>query len=73
MGLFLSLPVLLKCHDSKETVVFPPQNYYVNQLKFFADVLDEITPNISLEQTYERILLMEEIYKSAKPKVIVHK
>lgn len=52
--------------DSKETVVFPPQNYYVNQLKFFADVLDEITPNISLEQTYERILLMEEIYKSAK-------
>ncbi|NLW46100.1 MAG: Gfo/Idh/MocA family oxidoreductase [Firmicutes bacterium] len=52
--------------ESKETVFFPPQNYYVNQLKFFANVLDGLTPNISLEQTYERILFMEEIYKLAK-------
>ncbi|HEX3029462.1 MAG TPA: gfo/Idh/MocA family oxidoreductase, partial [Clostridia bacterium] len=67
---FANLKVALTIEDyknnSKETIFFPPQNYYVNQLKFFSEVIDGIRENIDPLQTYKRILVMEGIYENAK-------
>jgi predicted dehydrogenase len=50
----------------KEKIAFDPQNYYVNQLRFFVDVVSGNRENISLMQSYERIKFIEDVYKAAK-------
>jgi len=45
---------------------FPPQNYYVNQLNFFCDVLDGKNMNISLKESHERVKLMDDILNAAR-------
>lgn len=50
----------------KEKLSFEPQNYYVNQLDFFSHVLGGTMPNISLNQSTDRIRIMENIYMDAK-------
>ena len=52
--------------NEKEKLDFPAQNYYVNQLKFFCDVIDGVRENLPKSQTYERMKMLEDIYKCAK-------
>ena len=49
-----------------ETVVFPAQNYYYNQLNFFIDVINNSCFNISLKESFERISMMRSIYNLAQ-------
>lgn len=49
----------------KERIVFPPQNYYINQLKFFASVIRGEIKNIPLSEYEVRVNLMESIYTTA--------
>lgn len=51
---------------SKNKIVFAPQNYYTNQMKFFCDIMNNAKQNIPLSQTYERIKLSQAILMSAK-------
>jgi predicted dehydrogenase len=44
---------------------FPPSNYYENQLIFFEDVIRYKKENIPIEQSLQRISLMENIYRTA--------
>lgn len=55
-----------KDNDVKEKIAFDPQNYYVNQLRFFVDIVSGTQENISLMQSHERIRFIEDVYKSAK-------
>ncbi|MBN1600186.1 MAG: Gfo/Idh/MocA family oxidoreductase [Chitinispirillaceae bacterium] len=41
---------------------FPPSNYYENQLRFFIDVIRGTRKNIMIENSIERIDLMNKIY-----------
>ncbi|NYC96117.1 Gfo/Idh/MocA family protein [Clostridium acetobutylicum] len=48
---------------------FDPQNYYVNQLRFFMEAINgskEDIYNMYLRQSYERVNIMEEIYEHAR-------
>ncbi|KTD86636.1 Gfo/Idh/MocA family protein [Paenibacillus etheri] len=45
---------------------FLPENYYVNQMKFFVDVIQGKAENISLKESFERIDMMRKIYHSVK-------
>lgn len=48
---------------------FDAQNYYINQLKFFMEIINgnkEEIYNMYLRQSYDRVKLIENIYKSAK-------
>ena len=58
----------IRGHDKgvEETVEFEPQNYYENQLNFFADVILGKKENIPPSETLARIELMEKIYASAR-------
>ncbi len=58
-----------KDNEFKEKLTFDAQNYYVNQLMFLLDVINGNKENISLMQSYDRIRLMENIYRSAKVKL----
>lgn len=49
-----------------EIIKFPAQSYYLNQLKFFLEVLKGNEPLIPLSQSRERVNLMEAIYQSAQ-------
>ncbi len=52
-----------------ETHSFEAQNYYINQLNFFVEIINgkkEERYNIYLRQSYDRVKLIENIYKSAK-------
>jgi predicted dehydrogenase len=51
---------------TEETHEFEPQNYYENQLNFFAEVILGKRKNIPLSETSERIELMEKIYSQAR-------
>jgi NDP-hexose-3-ketoreductase len=55
-------------HDkgTEENREFEPQNYYENQLRFFADVILGKKKNIPYSETMERVELMERIYSSAR-------
>jgi predicted dehydrogenase len=55
--------------ESSERVQFEASNYYINQLDFLVDVLEGRRKNIPIQEAYERIVLMESIYNSAKNKV----
>lgn len=63
-------PIVLRIEtragEALEPIPFPAQNYYVNQLRFWAGVLDGTVPNLPLEQTEERIALMERMYHQAR-------
>ncbi|WP_159886790.1 Gfo/Idh/MocA family protein [Paenibacillus puerhi] len=65
--------VFLKVTDlrTNETskISFEPENYYVNQLNFFSDVIDGLKPNVSLESSFERIIWQENVYQSARQPV----
>lgn len=52
--------------DLKNTIVFEPENYFYNQLKFFTDVIKGEKKNIPLETSYQRIEIMEKIYQQAR-------
>jgi NDP-hexose-3-ketoreductase len=45
---------------------FPPQCYYTNQLLFFADVILGRKPNVNMEETADRLCLLEKIYQKAR-------
>jgi NDP-hexose-3-ketoreductase len=49
-----------------EVVAFPPQNYYLNQLEFLVKVVAGETANIDLEESGQRVKLMELIYRDAR-------
>lgn len=52
-----------------ENCSFAPQNYYTNQLKLFVEIIGggkEDIYNMYLRQSYDRVKLIENIYKSAK-------
>jgi NDP-hexose-3-ketoreductase len=51
---------------NQDKIVFAPQSYYTNQLKFFGDVMDNVKPNIPLADSYERIRLAQAILMSAQ-------
>nr|AAT37519.1 unknown [Prochloron didemni] len=51
-----------------EKFKFPAQNYYVNQLNFFSQVIAGKIENIPLIQSRDRVKLMEEIYNLAHQK-----
>lgn len=55
-----------KYNNLIKKITFEPQNYYVNQLKFFLEVINGNKENIPLKNSYERIALMENIYKHTK-------
>ncbi len=52
-----------------EKIKFPVQNYYVNQLKFFSQVLSKTVQNLPWVETRDRIRLMDEIYRAAQKSV----
>ena len=59
------------CHletQQIEKIKFPAQNYYVNQLNFFAEVIAGTVKNIPLIQSRERVKIMAEIYNLAEKK-----
>ncbi len=49
----------------KNKIVFPPQNFYANQLAFFCDVMDCKRENADFGESIERVRVMENIFKSA--------
>lgn len=49
-----------------EIIKFPVQNYYVNQLEFFLQMLEAKKENIPLAKTRERVKIIEEIYNLAQ-------
>ncbi|MEK5466567.1 Gfo/Idh/MocA family oxidoreductase [Paenibacillus sp. FSL R7-0210] len=51
-----------------DRLVYSPQNYYVNQLKFLAEVLGGTRENIPLSESYERVATMNAIYEIARNK-----
>ncbi|WP_379128440.1 Gfo/Idh/MocA family oxidoreductase [Paenibacillus sp. sgz500958] len=51
-----------------EKLVYSPQNYYVNQLQFFAEVIRGERDNIPLSESFERIATMNAIYEIARNK-----
>lgn len=53
----------------KDKIVFPPQNYYINQLSFFSNVVNGIQENIPLLKSYERVQIMEKIFDTARAKL----
>jgi predicted dehydrogenase len=60
----LTIKVLMD-NNEVERITFPPQDYYTNQLAFFSDVIINGKENKSIDQSFERIYLMEQIYKKA--------
>jgi predicted dehydrogenase len=52
--------------DLRDMIVFEPENYFYNQLRFFTDVIKGEKENIPLETSYQRIEIMERIYNQAK-------
>lgn len=52
-----------------EKIFFSPASYYENQLRFFSEVIRGNSSNISVEQSIERIELMNNIFKKAREKV----
>ncbi|WP_088830232.1 Gfo/Idh/MocA family protein [Paenibacillus tyrfis] len=52
-----------------EKLAFEPQNYFVNQLAFFSDVLDGTTSNMPIVQSYERMALHERLLTLARAKL----
>jgi len=68
MGQSMTLEI---CHLETEEIEkfkFPAQNYYVNQLNFFSQVIAGKIENIPLIQSRDRVKLMEEIYNLAHQK-----
>lgn len=49
-----------------EKVTFPAQCYYTNQLLFFHEVITGVKPNIALEESVQRHVLLEKIYQKAR-------
>lgn len=47
-------------------ITFPAQNFYVNQLLFFNDVIDRKRDNININESIERVDLLEKLYILAK-------
>ncbi|UUZ84747.1 Gfo/Idh/MocA family oxidoreductase [Paenibacillus sp. P26] len=47
-------------------LLFEPQNYYVNQLNAFSDIIDSLRAPVPLESALERIRLQQQIYQSAQ-------
>ncbi|WP_458119532.1 Gfo/Idh/MocA family protein [Paenibacillus sp. Z6-24] len=53
--------------------VFEPVNYYVNQLRFFSDVVRGHQPNLPFTDSAERIRLLSSIYSSARSRIMMPK
>jgi dTDP-3,4-didehydro-2,6-dideoxy-alpha-D-glucose 3-reductase len=66
-NLKVSLSIFEKEKGSEQKVFFEPQNYYVNQLNYFLQLLDGIQGD-DTDKTLERILILEKIYESARHK-----
>ncbi|MFD1991242.1 Gfo/Idh/MocA family protein [Paenibacillus nicotianae] len=50
---------------------FEPMNYYVNQLRFFRDVIHHPSHHHSLDESVERIHLLSHIHATAKAKSVI--
>lgn len=48
-----------------ETIEFPPQNYFINQLEFFVAAVKGMIPNIDIRDSGQRVRVMELIYQDA--------
>jgi dTDP-3,4-didehydro-2,6-dideoxy-alpha-D-glucose 3-reductase len=71
---FQKLKMEIKNNKSVETenYVFEPQNYFYNQLCFFLNVIIGKEKNISLNDSFDRIRIMEKIFiKSKEEKTLV--
>jgi len=55
-----------KTDGNIESINFEPQDYYVNQLNFFIDVINNKRTNIQLDESFERISVIDKIYSNAK-------
>ncbi len=62
----MSLNIEDRESGTAEEVGFPPQNYYINQLEFFSDVIKGDRKNIDIDESGERVKMMEAIYNNAK-------
>lgn len=65
------LIIKIKCKNSSDIidkVRFEPQSYYTNQLVSFAKAIRNKQSEISIEESFARIELIEKIYQSAKEK-----
>lgn len=45
-----------------DRIIFPKENFYTNQINFLYDVINKRRKNINIEETLERIKIMEKIY-----------
>ncbi|MFB9328177.1 Gfo/Idh/MocA family protein [Paenibacillus aurantiacus] len=61
----ITLDILDDADNRIDKIEFEPQNYYVNQLMFFSDVIAGLRPGIPDEQVQARTRLIEAIYQSA--------
>jgi hypothetical protein len=50
----------------KENIVFKQENYFYNQLVYFNNNFNNTLENCCLNESFERIRLMEQIYKAVK-------
>ena len=61
----MSLDVHHLDRGEREIIKFPVQNYYVNQLEFFVQMLAGHEQNLPLSQTRERVKILEAIHRVA--------
>jgi NDP-hexose-3-ketoreductase len=66
---FAKVTITIKSQDiDKDNITFPPQNYYLNQLLFFKNILDRQLSAIYLEESIARVSLMNEFYAQINKK-----
>ncbi|WP_010493224.1 Gfo/Idh/MocA family protein [Paenibacillus elgii] len=69
MGTYrITIRVQNKQSETVEKLAFEPQNYFVNQLAFFSDVLDGTKDNVPIVQSYERMTMHERLLTLARAK-----
>ncbi len=54
-----------------EKIKIKAENYYLNQLLFFISVIKGIKNNISIEESIQRIALIEKIYTDSQKRIII--
>lgn len=70
MGTYrISIRVEHKDNGAVEKIAFDAQNYFVNQLAFFTEVLNGTRSNISIGKSFERIEMHERLLQHARAKV----
>lgn len=62
----LKIKVTIKETSQTSHINFEPENYFVQQLNFFKDLIKGKRKNPTITDAFERIKLMEEIYTAAR-------